>query len=283
MMSLLGLREVILDAMINSTGIPISKIDEELEQLICSGIDYEVDSSSKFILLMSPCRSGSTALLRAISAVGLISYYQPMKSILKWHSVGGRWIWKIPNSERICLKETWGPCFKWQIRYNPIKVLTKLGVAKNHIRIIFLIRNTSACLQSWLRNYLGKIPDSGILHQHFEDSYVWQDEVFKYTIDHAIPFRLYQYENLSERESLEELKCYLDLGGDDKNFGVFSKDHNPYMPPSPDWFIKEGEMDRAYSTTKMEGPPTYNTKYTQNAETIEKCERIYTQMIQNYL
>jgi len=86
------------------------KCDVSLQQLINS-IQIDPDKVSPIILSVSPCRSGSTVLLRVFGSSGIQAHYQPIKNTLRWLVQAQEFQWTLPYipNQKIFIKETLGP------------------------------------------------------------------------------------------------------------------------------------------------------------------------------
>lgn len=107
-------------------------------------------TNQNVVLCVSPCRSGSTAILRVVGAAGVDSYYQPMKTVLRWQSVGKPIHLKLDyKTNPIYIKETLGPYNKEECSLDPIKSLLENGIQPNNLILITLGRHPTKTWASW--------------------------------------------------------------------------------------------------------------------------------------
>lgn len=105
------------------------------------------------ILMISPCRSGSTSYLRVFSASGIESHYQPIKAILRSLMQNGEWEFCVPDRCDLFIKETLGPYTRLESTLEPLKILLEAGYPVDKIRIICLARDPLSTLASWLNMF----------------------------------------------------------------------------------------------------------------------------------
>lgn len=104
------------------------------------------------VLIVAPCRSGTSTLLKAFSASADMAYYQPIKSILR----NGRPKLLISKKEKtIVIKETLGPWRMEESIMNPLTLLLDAGVPKEKIILIPLLREPIEAYDSWLKYAIG--------------------------------------------------------------------------------------------------------------------------------
>lgn len=111
------------------------------------------DKVSKLIVSISPCRSGSTALLRVFGASSINSHYQEVKNILRWRMQNQEISWLIPQEpeKSIYLKETLGPYTKAESSINILDILIKAGYPPEKLRLIIYGRAVLSTWTSWLQ------------------------------------------------------------------------------------------------------------------------------------
>jgi hypothetical protein len=121
-------------------------------QQISSNIVLEdVGEAPNIILSVSPCRSGSSVLVRVFGAAGVLSYYQQLKSMLRWKMQGEDVCWKVPSlpHTNIFLKETLGPYTETEALFNPMNILLDAGYPPEKLRILILGRHPLNTWASW--------------------------------------------------------------------------------------------------------------------------------------
>jgi hypothetical protein len=111
----------------------------------------ESDLRPKTLLSVSPCRSGTTVLLRVFGAAGIQSHYQELKNIFRWRMQAQEFSWQYPhNSDMIYLKETLGPYTLAEARFNPLEVLLKAGFSPDDLKVFIVGRSPMETWASWV-------------------------------------------------------------------------------------------------------------------------------------
>jgi hypothetical protein len=104
----------------------------------------------RILLSVSPCRSGTTVLLRVFGATGIQSHYQELKNILRWRMQAEEWHWQVPAGQSVIyLKETLGPYTLAEANFNPLQVLLKSGVSPKDITVFIVGRDPLETWASW--------------------------------------------------------------------------------------------------------------------------------------
>lgn len=125
-------------------------IGSTFSQTIAEDISLECADTVVF-LVVGPCRSGTTAFLRVFSEVGIQSWYQPIKAVIRGRMRGGRNLIQIPDLPRVMLKETFGPFAYEETCFNPIEILLEAGVVAGNIHLVTLTREPTVTASSWIR------------------------------------------------------------------------------------------------------------------------------------
>lgn len=107
------------------------------------------ENCPRIILLYGPCRSGTTALFKSFSEVVPVSYYQPIKNIMRY----GEPQFFIENVSTIFVKETIGPWRDLECSYNPWSILLEAGVPIEKLSLIPILREPIKTYDSWLRTF----------------------------------------------------------------------------------------------------------------------------------
>ena len=105
------------------------------------------------LLMISPCRSGSTSYLRVFSASGIESHYQPIKAILRNLMQNEEWEFYVPDRCNLFIKETLGPYSAIESTLEPLRILLEAGYPVDKIRVICLAREPLSTLASWLNMF----------------------------------------------------------------------------------------------------------------------------------
>ncbi|PWH16235.1 MAG: hypothetical protein DDG60_04315 [Anaerolineae bacterium] len=106
------------------------------------------ETVAPLILCISPCRSGSTVLLRVFGASGIPSFYQPWKNVLRWAMQGVEWFWDFPTgSTPVFVKETIGPYTLTETKFNPFELVQAIHYPLHKLRLMLVARDP---LQTWV-------------------------------------------------------------------------------------------------------------------------------------
>ena len=116
----------------------------------CVSLDDLADNSH-IILAISPCRSGSTAMMRAFGAMGIDSHLQPLKNLLRWHSLKVKHHWQPygGTTKPIYIKETLGPFSQAEVQFNPLELLLATGISVERLSLLVIGRLPLETWASW--------------------------------------------------------------------------------------------------------------------------------------
>lgn len=110
----------------------------------------DAETVAPLILCISPCRSGSTVLLRVFGASGIPSYYQPWKNVLRWAMQGAERFWDFPiGPTPVFVKETIGPYTRIETAFNPFDVVQAIGYPLEKLRLMLVARDPLQTWSSW--------------------------------------------------------------------------------------------------------------------------------------
>ena len=140
----------------NQHGMGIGLRGHDANNNVSRKLNFDINGKpNKVVLILAPCRSGSTALLNALAMVDSLScVYQPIKAAVRRSLVGDRTPVILDAEETtLVLKETFGPYFLREVDYDPIKVLLEKGVAPEDLHVVALFRRPEECLVSWLNTF----------------------------------------------------------------------------------------------------------------------------------
>lgn len=168
-------------------------------QQISSNIVLEdAADAPNIILSISPCRSGTSALVRVFSAVGVLSYYQQIKTMLRWKMQGENVYWKVPSlpHKNIFLKETLGPYTETEALLNPLSILLDAGYPLEKLRILIFGRNPINTWVSW-----NKWWSSTTSIDNFKKAYITTEKVREQAEREGIPVTTVVYEVLKYCDS----------------------------------------------------------------------------------
>jgi hypothetical protein len=123
------------------------------------------DNCPRIVLLYGPCRSGTTAMFKAFSEVMPISYYQPIKSLMRY---GNPQFVIESKPEPVFIKETLGPWRDQECFYNPWQFLIDEGIPIENISLVPIVREPIRTFDSWKRTFEGVSLDRFIdTYSHF--------------------------------------------------------------------------------------------------------------------
>ena len=105
------------------------------------------------------CRVGSTALTNLFGISGVPAYYQPVKTILRYHLLGGRGRpWHLPDgADVVFAKEMAGPYVICEALFNPVRCLVDAGYPPERIHLLVLERDPEEALASWLDKWSHRV------------------------------------------------------------------------------------------------------------------------------
>ena len=137
---------------------PYQKHEVSLKSLLPTLILPDIDEMPQIILSVSPCRSGTTAMLRVIGMMGATAYFQPLKNLLRWQMQGEMVLWTLPSGpdNTIYIKETLGPYSLAESSFNPLSFLLQAGVPAQKIHVWIYGRYPLNSYASWLKWWQGK-------------------------------------------------------------------------------------------------------------------------------
>ncbi|MFH1968487.1 MAG: hypothetical protein ABIJ84_03820 [bacterium] len=103
----------------------------------------------KLIVIVGPCRTGTTALANVFAKAGLMVYLQPIKSARRAKEAKEKIIpWEVKEKDVAVVKETIGAQTKAEF-FDPIKILLDIGYPKEKLVLIPVVRDASKTLASW--------------------------------------------------------------------------------------------------------------------------------------
>lgn len=156
----------------------------------------------EIILIMGPCRSGTTSLLNCFSMGGISGVYQPIKAAVRREHYGDKTPVIIGAGEKqLVVKETFGPYFGGEVHYDPINTLLQNGVSQSSIKVIALYRKPTACLDSWFRTFRKNDLDITLFGSAYEATRNYCSEAQEKGI-HVVSIR---YESLGDEKVFRDL------------------------------------------------------------------------------
>ncbi len=185
------------------------------------------------ILLVAPCRSGSTAYTRVFNLAGLPTYDQPIKGIVRNRMQNLHQEWHIPSGTNIFVKETLGPYTETESTLNMIDILQKANFPMHKLSVVCLVRDPLATLSSWLR-YFSDHRDENILFENFISSY----KCIQSTLDSArnsdARIAGLTYESIRDESPIKVTKKIFDWIGIDFNELAVSEWQHAHQLNDPD-------------------------------------------------
>ena len=153
-----------------------------------------VGNLPRIILAVAPCRSGTTVQLRMFSAVGIPSYYQPLKAIMRRVAQGMEGDFEIPPEDTIFLKETLGPYSHAESIFNPLEVLLQAGYPKEKVTLLIEMREPLSTLTSWIEADLSLRENRTALFANFITAYKTMPQILQQAHESEVQFVPYLYE-----------------------------------------------------------------------------------------
>ena len=165
------------------------------------------------------CRVGSTALTNLFGAMGMPSYYQPVKAILRDAMVGNSLRpWIVPsasNSPNIFSKETMGPYVLAESLFNPLRILIDAGYPRHRLHCIMLDREPASSLASWIEKWSDRASEKTLIHNYVAAA-LNAVRVETYARRHGIPVTRYVYE--VSKEPISSVRVLFDRLGLSNSF-----------------------------------------------------------------
>lgn len=136
---------------------PVSRLRPVPHREVAARIRLDPEHAAPVILSVSPCRSGSTVMLRVFGYAGVPSYFQPLKNLLRWAMLGETCDWTLPSAVHpIFVKETLGPFTVAESRFDPLKALLDAGLSPERLRLLVIGRRPDDTWISWQRFWRGR-------------------------------------------------------------------------------------------------------------------------------
>ncbi|MEH2586237.1 sulfotransferase family protein [Bradyrhizobium sp. AZCC 1721] len=188
----------------------------------CLAENFRHRPAQDFPMLYFACgkaRVGSTALSNLFGMIGMPSYYQPLKAILRDALVGQSLTpWIVPSATDepdIFSKETIGPYVLAESLFNPLQLLIEAGYPQARLHLIMLDREPASALASWLEKLISRAPESTLL-QHYVIAALSAVRVESYAKRQGVPVTHYVYE--VSKEAISSVRVLFDRLGLSSSF-----------------------------------------------------------------
>lgn len=124
---------------------------EKLERVVLDHI-HVPKNPPEIVLIVGPCRAGTTALANTLSHLNLLAYMQPIKSMRRAVEDNQPVVdFVIEAGEKpIISKETLGAKTEAEF-FDPVKELVRAGYPPKKIHLIGIVREPRATLASWVK------------------------------------------------------------------------------------------------------------------------------------
>lgn len=157
------LRECLLDPRppFSTQQTRLSQIEDALAKALRIALSY---NDPEVVLIWGRCRVGTTAIANVFGRAGLPTYYQPIKTWLRYDLLD----LDLPPldlslEKRIVIKETSGPFSLAGCLMDPLKALLMSGVAPSRISLVIVERSPLASWESWLTKWRSELHEAELL------------------------------------------------------------------------------------------------------------------------
>ncbi len=162
-------------------------------------------------------RVGSTALANLFGVAGLPSFYQPIKTTLRYQLTGAPApIWQLQqglDGVALFCKDVAGPYLLAECLYVPLQILIEAGYPADRIHLVMLDRDPVATFSSWLRKFGDRVPGERLV-EHFVLASLNGGRVAAYAARQGVPVTHYVHEASRDPVgSIRALFARLGLGG----------------------------------------------------------------------
>lgn len=234
----------------------------------------DADLVSHIILSVSPCRSGTTVLLRVFGAAGVLAFFQPLKNVLRWWLQGKQVRWQVPRraGERVYVKETLGPYTEAEAGFDPLAALLGAGFPPEKLHVLIVGREPFSTWASWEAWWKGKTTT-----RIFALSYETTDGVRVAARQMGIPVTVMVYEALRDHPPEEVVRrLFARLGVSYSSLAVAGWESLPPMgesgsnvvwPEEPPPFVTPGIHEPVERSTRL----TYHSRPSGVADLEPAC------------
>ncbi|MBR1272178.1 hypothetical protein JQ629_32355 [Bradyrhizobium sp. AUGA SZCCT0222] len=120
---------------------------------IASDVIVNAYDCPNVIVGVGPSRSGTTLFARMFAELGIRTYYQPLKAILRNRIHGSRVSLPLAGKGPVFIKETLGAYTTNEASFNPIDILTLADVPTSQLSLLTIVRNPYTTAASIVENF----------------------------------------------------------------------------------------------------------------------------------
>ncbi len=162
------------------------------------------DDPPEMVLVVGPCRTGTTALSNVFARAGVVSHMQAIKSMRRAYEEGQPIVDLIIDSPDMILeKETLGLKTEAEF-FDPVSEFIERGYPADKIHLIGICREPRATLASWVKSWgeLGKrVPFGGLV-----DSFQLVNQIMDQAKEKGVRTTYYVQEAIAANEPAEVVK-----------------------------------------------------------------------------
>lgn len=156
--------------------------DEALHKELARYVSHEGSRRPHVVLMIGPCRSGTTAISRSVANAGMPVVYQKVKEALRTVRLLSKpeemdenlradllsvqvlpeESLRIPAGPVVFWKETLGGYTALESSFDPVSMLLNAGWLPQEISLITILRDPIVCLESWMKCF-GKSGKSTVM------------------------------------------------------------------------------------------------------------------------
>lgn len=122
------------------------------------------------VLVVGPCRSGTTFVFNALSHSDFVGFFQPLKHQIRCALSGTSSETRLERyaGRRVVVKEAFGPYCLEEADYDPVRKAIDIFQAEK-VLLVLVLRSPVQCLASWEKAFY---PDSPVNDQVFNQAYL---------------------------------------------------------------------------------------------------------------
>lgn len=225
---------------------------------VATRVAFDPKFAPRIILAVSPCRSGSTVLLRAFGGIGVESHFQQLKNLLRWSLLGQDQSWTIPSSAGpdLLMKETIGPFTEAECAFNPLQVMLDVGFPTEKLHVVTLGRAPLITWASWYGFWPDRAPMANMIKAFVTTNQIQEQARVLGIASTCLVFEAFRdnapeavFRSLFQRLGL--VYSPLAIQGWDASPGFGAPGSNIVLPVEPDRFITPGIHDRVKNASQF--------------------------------